>query len=77
MGRLVRVLGPDVPTLALGTRHPAMLPSDGLARTSQDVASRRMPGYSPKTIHKLQLLENFLLIFASSLDFSQKSTNLV
>jgi hypothetical protein len=49
MARLVRVLGPDEPALALGARHPAMLPS-----------------YSQKTINTLQLLGNFLLIFASS-----------
>lgn len=66
MARLVRALGLDAPALALGARHPAMLPSDELARTSQAVAGRHMPGYSQKTINKLLLLGNFLLIFASS-----------
>jgi hypothetical protein len=44
MARLVRALGPDAPVLALGARHSAMLPRDGLARPSQAVAGRRLSG---------------------------------
>src|SRR5262245_30771342 len=44
MARFVLAIGPNATDLALGTRHPALVPIDGKARDIKPFACLRLPG---------------------------------